>query len=109
MGSLFKLPVLVAADTLDMLAQLSLLGIQCLGLAVDGDRPLSQADFSEQGTAVVLGSEARGLDEALCDALDGTVSIPMRSGVDSYSVNAAAAIVLYEISRQRTAAGGKRA
>lgn len=105
MGSLFKLPVIPVDDSLAAIDYLAGQGIQCLGLAVDGAVPLPRAEFQEQGVAVVVGSEAFGLDEALREALDTTVAIPMRAGVDSYSVNAAAAIMLYEIGRRRTAAG----
>jgi len=41
------------------------------------------------------------LEEDVQMAVDLLVSIPMSSGVDSFSVNAAAAIVLYEIGRGR--------
>ena len=101
MGSLFKLPVFTAADTRKLLADLAGLGIQRVGLAVDGAVSLNRASFSEQGVAIVLGSEARGLDAAVTAALDSIVSIPMREGVDSYSVNAAAAIALYKIGLRR--------
>ncbi len=56
--------------------------------------------FSDAGTAVLVGSEAWGLPDAVQRAVDHLVSIPMTAGVDSFSVNAAAAIVLYEIGRQ---------
>jgi len=50
---------------------------------------------------LMLGCERRGLSprqRALCDAL---VSIPMREGIDSLNVAAAAAVLLYEAHRQR--------
>ena len=45
--------------------------------------------------ALVLGSEAHGLAPARYDA---ELRIPMPPGVDSYSVNAAAAILLYALA-----------
>jgi TrmH family RNA methyltransferase len=101
MGSLFKLPVLTVTNAQKLLANLAAMGIQSVGLAVDGDVSLAQADISESGAAVLVGSEAWGLTRETMEALDCLVSIPMRDGVDSYSVNAAAAIALYELGRRR--------
>ncbi len=102
MGSLFKLPVLTKPSTLALLAELSALNFQLLGLAVDADLSITQVDCSERGAAILVGSEAWGLAPETQQALDSLVSIPMRDGVDSYSVNAAAAIALYELGRRRT-------
>jgi tRNA G18 (ribose-2'-O)-methylase SpoU len=48
-----------------------------------------------------MGSEYWGLPDELLAQLDQRVTIPMTDGIDSFSVNAAAAIVLYELQRQR--------
>jgi TrmH family RNA methyltransferase len=105
MGSLFKLPFVTADSAPEMLDQLAAYGIQRVGLAVHGAVPLPQAENGAKGTAVVVGSEARGLGPDLLAALDCLVSIPMREGVDSFSVNAAAAIALYEFGRFRSGEG----
>lgn len=99
MGSLFKLPV-VRFDEVDaLLAELRRLGIMSVGTAVSGGTPLPEATFAERGTAVLLGNEYFGLPDDLTARLDTLVTIPMVDGVDSFSVNAAAAIILYEIQR----------
>jgi TrmH family RNA methyltransferase len=58
-------------------------------------------ELGERGrpTAIVLGSEAAGLSSTEAALLDERVTIPMASGVDSLSVNAAAAVLLYELGR----------
>jgi tRNA G18 (ribose-2'-O)-methylase SpoU len=48
-----------------------------------------------------MGKESDGLSEGLVTRLDHKVSIPMQSGVDSFSVNAAAAALLCEALRQK--------
>ena len=50
-----------------------------------------------------MGSEAFGLAESIQEGLDERISIPMGSEIDSYSVNAAAAILLYAIAKGRQA------
>lgn len=101
MGSLFKMPVLRYDDVYRLLADLVEVGLETVGTAVAEGVPLPDASFSETGTAVLMGSEAWGLSSEIQAAVDWLVSIPMREGVDSYSVNAAAAIVMYEIGRGR--------
>jgi tRNA G18 (ribose-2'-O)-methylase SpoU len=51
--------------------------------------------------ALLIGSEAFGLPEALRTAVAHRVSIPMSQEVDSFSANAAAAILLYALGRPR--------
>lgn len=51
--------------------------------------------------ALILSKEASGVEEATSAIADEFVSIPMSAGVESLNVAAAAAILLYEIARQR--------
>ncbi len=51
--------------------------------------------------ALVLGAEGKGLHELVRKRCDFLVSIPMLGGVASLNVSVAAAVVLYEIARQR--------
>ena len=101
MGSLFKLPVLLYQEVNLLIADLRELGIESTGAVVSGGAPLPQLKFSDRGVAVFVGSEAWGLPAELQKEVDCLVSIPMKEGVDSLSVNAAAAIMLYEIDRNR--------
>jgi TrmH family RNA methyltransferase len=52
-------------------------------------------------TAVVLGSEAFGLSDDFRAAAHDHVRIPMRGAVDSLNLATSAAILLYEVVRQR--------
>ncbi len=98
MGSLFRIPVSRIGDSLSAVAMLKQAGVFCVGALSRGGTPLHQAGSLWKGkdTALFLGSEARGLPEPVVDGLDAVVTIPMVEDVDSFSVNAAAAIVLYE-------------
>ena len=56
-------------------------------------------------TALVMGSELRGLsDEAIANA-DQAIVIPMQGMVQSLNVSVSAALILYEAERQRKNAG----
>lgn len=69
------------------------------GAAGNGD-PIDQVDFSGR-TAVVLGSEAKGIRRNVLEHCDRRISIPMRGHVESFNVATAAAVICYEIERQR--------
>jgi TrmH family RNA methyltransferase len=51
--------------------------------------------------AVVLGSEAFGLSEVWLEAADQQIRIPMFGVVDSLNLSVSAALLLYEVVRQR--------
>ena len=51
--------------------------------------------------ALVLGSEGRGIRRLVREGCDGTVSIPMRGAVSSLNISVAAAVLLFEVRRQR--------
>jgi RNA methyltransferase, TrmH family len=101
MGSLFKLPVVrqASAEATELLAELKRLSVRTLGAVARGGRALPAIAFDGRPAALFLGGEAFGLPEALCRALDDLVTVPMEQGIDSLSVNAAAAVVLYEMRR----------
>ncbi|MDR1124564.1 MAG: RNA methyltransferase [Deltaproteobacteria bacterium] len=67
-------------------------------------RPLAEFDLTRPA-AVILGNEHRGVDEELVALSDAQIYIPMYGMIQSFNVSVAAALVLYEASRQRLAAG----
>ncbi len=74
----------------------------------DSARDYRQFDYTVP-TALLLGSELWGVTAAAAAAADHHVVIPMRGMVASLNVSVAAALLLYEASRQREAAGLYRA
>jgi TrmH family RNA methyltransferase len=100
LGSLFKLPVLHQSwET--TLPSLRAGGIELVAAVAAQGLPLPEHRFATGGTAIFMGSENAGLPPALTARIPRHLQIPMPAGVDSFSVNAAAAIFLYELQRQR--------
>jgi tRNA (guanosine-2'-O-)-methyltransferase len=56
-------------------------------------------------TALLLGTELEGLSDAAAEAADTRVAVPMVGAVESLNVSVAAAVILYEVQRQRADAG----
>ncbi len=74
--------------------------------ALDGhaQQSLYACDFSNQATAIVLGSEGEGLKQSTRTLCDHTVSLPLSDKVESLNVASACSAALYEILRQKIAA-----
>ena len=62
----------------------------------------------ERPTAVVVGSEASGLSEAVLAMATDRATIPMPGGAESLNAAAAAAVLLYEAVRQRNPSAARR-
>ncbi|MFB9136352.1 tRNA (guanosine(18)-2'-O)-methyltransferase TrmH [Vibrio olivae] len=63
-----------------------------------------EVDYTKP-TAIILGSEKRGISQAALDLADQDIVIPMVGMVQSLNVSVASAVILYEAQRQRQAAG----
>ncbi len=100
-GSVFKLPIIHYETAAALLDDLERHQVATVGMVAAGGTLLAAAEFPARPLAVLMGNEARGLPAEVQRRLDHTVTIPMPDGVDSYSVNAAAAIMSYELLRRR--------
>lgn len=67
--------------------------------------PYFQCDL-RRPLALIVGGEAQGAGEAACRLADATLHIPMASGVESLNAAAAAAVLLFEVARQRAQKAG---
>jgi len=101
LGTIFSLPVATAAPG-DVLGWLRGLGLQILAARVEGSVAFSEVDYRPP-TAIILGSEALGLDALWSGDDVRAIRLPMLGVADSLNVSAAAAVLFYEALRQRTA------
>ncbi len=80
-------------------------GLRLLATHVDaGATSLLNIDWTLP-VAIALGNEQRGCSQDLIETADEPVTIPMLGMAQSFNVSVAAAILLGEAARQRTAAG----
>lgn len=104
-GSLFALPVIRKTGVDELLPWLETIrqrigSVQLVGSSEDALEAVYDHDFT-QPTLIALGNETWGLSAAYRASCDCVVRIPMGGSASSLNVASAAAIVLYEISRQR--------
>lgn len=93
-GAVEHLPIARVRNIADFLAEAKSAGIWCYG--ADGGAPVSYEAVDFEGPiALVLGSEGRGLRPRVASACDVLVAIPLRGRIESLSVGAAAAVLLY--------------
>jgi TrmH family RNA methyltransferase len=99
MGSRFRLPA--AAATGDAVrGAIAERGIRAVAAVPRGGTPYTACDLTGP-VALLLGGEGAGLGAEWLEHAEVRVHVPMRAGVDSLSVGAAAAILLFEAARQR--------
>ena len=100
MGSAFRLRVALSRDLDQGLTAARASGLRIFATIPRGGTPLAKARLAGP-SAVLLGGEGAGLGEDLITRADEALTIPMQPPVESLNVAIAAALVLYEASRQR--------
>lgn len=99
-GASEHLPVARVVNLARALEGLKERGLWVYGADPGGDRPYFEADLRGP-LALVIGSEGRGMPRLVRERCDGLIRIPMKGRVGSLNAAVAAAIILFEASRQR--------
>ena len=100
LGALFSLPV-IEVEQAELLSWLRRHQIQIAAVTPDGELPYTETNL--QGPlALVMGSEALGVNQQWLAEADIRLQIPMWGIVDSLNLSVATAVVVFEAVRQRT-------
>jgi 23S rRNA (guanosine2251-2'-O)-methyltransferase len=102
-GAVEHMPIARVRNLADFLAEAKQAGVWCYGADADARVRYDQVEWGGGGIVLVLGSEGHGLRPRVAAACDVLVSLPMRGRIESLSVGAAAAVLLYAA----TAAAGR--
>lgn len=100
MGSVLQVPWTRVGDWASTREMLVASGFHVAALALT-DRAVSLRDFAAaapERVALVLGTEGDGLTPEAIAAADTVVQIPMRHGIDSLNVAAAAAVAMFALA-----------
>lgn len=103
-GALEHLPVVGDRNLASALKTLKALGVWVAGADRSGPDCLYDLDLTLP-LAVVIGGEEKGIRPLVKKQCDFLVSIPQSGLIGSLNASAAAAVILYEVLRQRRAAG----
>lgn len=101
MGEVFAVPYATLTPWPDGLAQVRAAGFAVLALTPAPDAlPIQRVEAAHRArAALLLGAEGPGLSRHALAGSDQRVAIPMRRGVDSLNVAAAAAVAFWELGR----------
>lgn len=99
MGSAFRLPIVTDVGANELIENARLKDLKIVVAAADGKTIYSDFNW-RQPAVIVLGNEANGVRQELLDQCDARVGIPLCAPVESLNVSAAAAVILFEASRQ---------
>ncbi|MGH9744629.1 MAG: TrmH family RNA methyltransferase [Candidatus Acidiferrales bacterium] len=107
-GSALRLPLLRGIAIPVLLAQLKMAQVKIFaasGHAGHASSPAAKAAETypdlRGACAIFIGNEGAGLPAEVLHSADGTISIPMRSSVESLNAGVAASVVLFDAARQR--------
>jgi len=106
-GTLFDVPLVLLPSHEPLLTWIqerrAREALQLVGTGQDGPHLLAEARLTGN-QLLILGNETHGISRAYADACDRFVRLPTSPRQSSLNVCAAAAILLYEVQRQRLAA-----
>ena len=100
MGSGFRVPFCHAPELAEALITLRKRGYRVFASDLSGADFYARPDAGEK-FVLVIGNEARGISDAVREAADCRVKLPMRGGAESLNAAVAAGIMMYELMRGR--------
>jgi len=103
MGSLFHIPVVSKISTPELISYVKEFQIQLIATALTSSSPYYEVDLTGPA-AVVFGNEGNGVSDELLRHAASRLYIPLYGQAESLNVAAAAAVIFYEIARQRRVA-----
>jgi TrmH family RNA methyltransferase len=100
MGSIYRIPYLVAQDWEGTLRAVKDKGVTLYAAHLQGSVVYDEPDYTK-ACAFLVGNEGNGLTDATAALADARVRIPMAGQVESLNAAVSASLLTYECSRQR--------
>ncbi len=104
-GAAERVPVVAVGSILDAVERLKGAGVWIFAADESAPQPAAEANLTGS-VGLILGGEGSGVRTSLVRAADATVTLTPSGAFTTLNVAAATACLLYEVSRQRRAAGG---
>lgn len=100
-GAAEYMAVARVANLSSVIKELKEKGIWIYGASAEGTSELWKTDLKGP-VCIVIGSEGEGIGRLVSENCDFQLGIPMRGKVSSLNASAAAAVLIYEVLRQRS-------
>jgi 23S rRNA (guanosine2251-2'-O)-methyltransferase len=99
-GAIEHLPVSKVVNLASTIDRLKEAGFWIIGTDAEADRRFDEVDYTG-ATAVIIGSEGKGIRRLIKEKCDFLVRIPLKGKISSLNASVAGAIVMYEAAKQR--------
>ena len=100
MGSIYRMPFLIVDDAVGFVKGLKARKICTYAAHLHGVHSYREEDYTK-GTAFLIGNEGNGLTDAMAEAAECLIRIPMEGKVESLNAAIASAVLMYEAHGQR--------
>ena len=97
-GAIFNLPIYKLDHIKDAMFLMKEKEIEIIGADEKSNSSIFDFKFSKK-TAIVMGSEGKGISKSILNLCDKTLKIPMKGKIGSLNVSVACGIILAELSR----------
>ena len=101
-GALYHIPVCREKNLKKTIKELKRRGLTVFAATEKAEKFYTEVDM-QGGSLFIMGSEDTGIDEELLALADEQIKIPQFGQIESLNVSAAAAVLMYEAVRQRSA------
>lgn len=99
MGSIYRMPFRIVSSLPDELRQLRESGYSVLSSQLDGEPFYERKNVSEN-FVLIIGNEGNGISEPVRAEATHRLKLPMRGGAESLNAAIAAAIMMYDLTRE---------
>lgn len=100
-GAIEYMSVAKVANLSNAISKLKKQNIWVIGIESKGKTSYIKFDF-KMPIAIVIGSEGKGISRLVKENCDELLSIPMKGKITSLNASVAAAVVMYEVLKQRS-------
>ena len=95
------MPIAHVSGMPSAIAEVKRSGVWCAALDVRGDTWPWDFDLTQR-VCVVVGGEGQGVHRLVLERCDVRLRLPVKGRIGSFNASAAAAALLYEVTRQRS-------
>lgn len=100
MGAIFRVKFCYVESLIDIIEEIKKSGYDVYATAMEGREVYDCVDYTK-GSAFIIGNEANGVSDAVFEKASKRIRIPMEGKLESLNAAVSAAIIMYEMARQK--------
>lgn len=100
MGAIFRQPFVYVENVIETIMKMKERGVTVYAAHLQGEQTYDRENYRAK-TAFLIGNEGNGLRKEVAEAADIWIRIPMAGEAESLNAAVAAAVLMFEVSRQR--------